>query len=185
MHISVCRLMQNKMQMLHCTITSAYVFASKVQLNQSKKSIGPTFAWLSHTQRHNYTRAASADAPSWMQTSAHHHRIIRIADSANSTFVPNPTAGSSSRPIMTPELAQKVSSISAAIKPHSNHRGRKHICERTAKKGYVADYAKHSGTVAHPPPRKCAEAQSAGTIALLRGEPSQHTPAWFVHRSLV
>ena len=170
-----------------CEAARRAKFASEVHAVESKrtkKSTGPTFAWLSHTQRRDFSRVASADAPGWMQTSAHYHRIIRISDSASSRFVPNPKAGASSRPIKTPELAQGVPSASAAIGSHSKHRGRKHVCERAARNSYAAD-AKQSATAARPPPRKCAELQSAGTTALLRGEPSQHTPAWFVHTSLV
>ena len=92
--------------------------AAKVKSSQLKKKgppVKPAVAWLSHTQRRDSSRAASADAPGWMQTSAHHHRIIYNQTSANLTFVPNPTTGASSRPMDTLDPAQRQRPRSAAM----------------------------------------------------------------------
>lgn len=173
-------------------------------------SAKPAAAWLSHTQRRDSNRVASADAPGrragagraralrlaahpgkkrrarprrWMRTSAHHHRVVAppprpgrppvVAGAL--AFVPNPKTGASSRPIKTPDLGRRAQS---AALDGRKERGRKHVSERAARDAYAADPA---------PPRErawLAERPSAGTDALLRGEPSVRTPSWFAHPSV-
>ncbi len=157
--------------------------AAKVKSSQLKKKgppVKPAVAWLSHTQRRDSSRAASADAPGWMQTSAHHHRIIYNQTSANLTFVPNPTTGASSRPMDTLDPAHRQRPRSAAMDLYPKHRGRKHIRDRAARKDHAFTYTR-SNKITTPPRRHNVEMNSAGTMALLRGDPSRHTPVWFAH----